>query len=117
MNRSSLRSLWSWMVKQFWWLWAANLLIALFVIFGFVLGWMHGTVTAPNIPAWIGILLGVLAFVGGSLYLRAKTFPTAAMLAVSVMPVPLLLWFAASILFGVFYMVVGLIAHLVGHGR
>lgn len=116
MNTSSLRSCWSWLVTKFWWLWAANALIAVFVVFIFILGWNHGTITAPNIPAWCGILLGVLAIVGGSLYFRSKGYVDAALLAVAIMPVSLVFRLVGSILFGLFYLLVSLVAHLFGHG-
>ena len=66
-----MRTFWAWVVTKFWWLWAANVLVAFLVVFVFILGWMHETITAPNIPAWCGILAVVPALVAGSLWLRS----------------------------------------------
>ena len=117
MSKYSLRSFWPWLLTKFWWLWAANALIALFVVFVFILGWHHETITAPNIPAWCAILVAVFAFVGGILYLHSKSYLNAATAAAALVPVPLALWLAGSILFGLLYLALSLIGQLLGHGR
>ena len=117
MSKYSLRSFWPWLLTKFWWLWAANALIALFVVFVFILGWHHETINAPNIPAWCAILVAVFAFVGGILYLHSKSYLNAATAAAALVPVPLALWLAGSILFGLLYLALSLIGQLLGHGR
>lgn len=112
----AMRTCWAWAVTKFWWLWSANLLAAALVVFAFILGWVHETITAPNIPAWCGILAAVLGIVGGSLWLRSARHPDFAVLLLLMIPLPLLLFAAGSFLLGILYLVVGIVAHLFGHG-
>lgn len=51
-----MKTFWAWTVGKFWWLWSANALAAVLVVFAFILGWKHESITAPNIPGWCGIL-------------------------------------------------------------
>jgi hypothetical protein len=112
-----MRTYWAWVVTKFWWLWAANVLLAFLVFCGFVMGWKHGTITAPNIPAWCGILAVVPALVAGSMWLRSARRSDLSVLPLLLIPLPSVIWIAGSLLFGILYMLIGLIAHLLGHGR
>ena len=112
-----MRTFWAWTVKQYWWFWGANVLAALLVFFVFILGWKHETITAPNIPAWCVILAVVPALVIGSMRLRATRHSDLSVLPLLLIPLPSILWIGGSLLFGILYLVVGLIAHLLGHGR
>jgi hypothetical protein len=112
-----MRTYWAWVVAKFWWLWGVNIFIALLVFYGFTLGWKHGSITAPNVPAWCLILSAVPALVLGSLWLRSKRHPHLSVLPLLLIPLPSAVWIAGSLLFGIVYLVVGLIAHLLGHGR
>ena len=112
-----IRTCWAWAVTKFWWFWTANVIAAILVVCFFILGWINETITAPNIPAWCGILAGVLAIVGGSLWLRAKSHPELALLSLLVIPVPPLIYAIGSLLFGVLYLIVGLVSQLFAHGR
>jgi hypothetical protein len=112
-----MRTCLAWTLTKFWWLWSANALAAALVVFAFVLGWMHETITAPNIPAWCGILAAVLAIVGGSLWLRSRQRADLAVFSLLIIPLPSLLWAASGFLLGILYLVVSIFAHLFGHGR
>ncbi|MEP6810399.1 MAG: hypothetical protein ABI992_09165 [Chthoniobacterales bacterium] len=112
-----MRTLWAWLVAKFWWLWGANLLAAFLVVFVFILGWVHETITAPNIPAWCVILSVVPALLVGSLWLRSAGHADLATLIVLAIPLSAAVWVAGSLLFGVLYLVIALVAHLLGHGR
>lgn len=112
-----MRKVWRWIATKFWWLWSANLLAALLVVGAFILGWVHETVTAENIPAWCGILAAVLAIVGGSLWLRARRHLYLAVLSLLLIPLPLLLSAAGSFVLGILYLLISLVAQLFGHGR
>ncbi|MEP6822443.1 MAG: hypothetical protein ABI946_08845 [Chthoniobacterales bacterium] len=117
MKKNFLRSCWPWFVTKFWWFWAADSLLAAFVIRFFLSRWIHGALAAHNILPWCGILLVLIAIVGGSLYLRAKGFVNAAVLTVAIIPLPLLLSVLGSVLLGLFYLLALLVASLFGHGR
>ena len=69
------------MLTKYWWFWGVNVLAALLVFFVFILGWKHETITAPNIPAWCGILAVVPALLVGSLRLRAARHPDLSVLS------------------------------------
>ena len=112
-----MRTYWAWVVTKFWWLWGANVLLAFLIFFVFLLGWKHETITAPNIPAWCGILAVVPALVVGSLRLRSTRHSQLAVLPLLLIPLPSLLWVIGGLVFGILYLLIGLIAHLLGHGR
>jgi uncharacterized membrane protein YhaH (DUF805 family) len=112
-----MRTFWAWTVRQYWWFWGANVLAALLVFFVFILGWKHETITAPNIPAWCVILAIVPALVIGSMRLRATRHPDLSVLPLLLIPVPSLVSIAGSLLFGILYLVISLIGHMLGHGR
>jgi len=112
-----MRRIRAWVLTKYWWFWGANVFAALLVFFGFILGWKHGTITAPNLPAWCGILAVVPALVIGSMRLRATRHAELSVLPLLLIPVPSIVWIAGSLLFGILYLVIGLIAHLLGHGR
>ena len=108
---------WSWVETKFWWLWGANLFLALLVVGAFILGWVHETVTAPNIPAWCGILLFVIAIVAGSLRLRWAGRGKVAVWSLLILPSPIVIYAVGGFLFGIFYLVLSFVASLFGHGR
>ena len=112
-----MRRIRAWVLTKYWWFWGANVLAALLVFFVFILGWKHESITAPNIPAWCGILAVVPALLVGSLRLRATGHSQLSVLPLLLIPLPSIVWIAGSLLFGILYLVVGLIAHLLGHGR
>jgi len=112
-----MRTYWAWLRTKFWWLLAANGFVAFLVFCGFGLGWKHGSITAPNLPAWFLILAVVPALMGASLRLRTTRHSELAVLPLLFIPVPTLLWVAGSLLLGILYLLVSLIAHLFGHGR
>jgi hypothetical protein len=96
---------------------AANVVVALLVFCGFALGWHHGSITAPNIPAWCVILSVVPALIGGSMWLRSARHSDLSVLPLLLIPVPSVIWIGGSLLFGILYLLIGLVAHLLGHGR
>ena len=112
-----IRSCWAWVVTKFWWLFSLNVLAAFLVGCAFILGWVHETITAPNIPAWCGILAAVLALVFGSLWLRSSRRADLAAAVLLVIPLPLVLWAVCSFLLGILYLLFGTVGHLFGHGR
>ncbi len=111
-----MKTCWAWALTKFWWLWSANCLLALLVVFAFILGWQHETITAPNIPAWCVILAIMPAIVASSLWLRSAR-PNLALFSLVMIPLPIIIWMVGSFLFGILYLIVGLFGHLFGHGR
>ena len=112
-----MRRIWAWVLTKYWWFWGANVLAALLVFFVFILGWKHETITAPNLPAWCGILAVVPALLVGSLRLRAARHSDLSVLPLLLIPVPSVVWVAGSLLFGILYLLIFFIASLFGHGR
>ena len=112
-----MRRIWAWTVTKFWWLWGANVLLAFLVLYVFLQCWRRGTIAAPNLPAWCVILAVVPALVIGSMRLRTTRHSELSVLPLLLIPLPSILWIGGSLLFGILYLVVGLIAHLLGHGR
>lgn len=112
-----MRRIWTWVLGKYWWFWGVNVLAALLVFFVFILGWKHGSITAPNIPAWCGILAVVPALLVGSLRLRAAQHPQLSVLPLLLIPVPSVFWIAGSLILGILYLLLFLIASLFGHGR
>jgi uncharacterized membrane protein YhaH (DUF805 family) len=112
-----MRRIWTWVLTKYWWLWGANVLAALLVFYGFLLGWKHGSITGPNIPACCGILAVVPALLVGSLRLRAARHSQLSVLPLLLIPLPSVVWVGGSLLFGILYLLLFFIASLFGHGR
>jgi hypothetical protein len=114
---TGMRTFWAWIITKFWWLWSANVLAAFLVLFVFILGWKHESITAPNLPAWCIILSIVPALLLGTFWIRSARGPDIAIAILLLIPLTSILWVGGSILLGILSLIVALIAHLFGHGR
>jgi hypothetical protein len=58
-------------MTTFWALWGVGALVALVVLYFFFIGLADGTVSAPNLGLWFGILAVVAGVMLGSLWLKS----------------------------------------------
>jgi len=75
---------------KFWIPWAIDAIVAAVAVFFFLLGIVDGSVSSFNIVLWAGLLLGLAALLGGSLWLRGKGHPGIALALLWVLAVPAL---------------------------
>jgi len=73
-------------------LWVFDAIIAAIVVYFFTVGLVDGSVSAFNIELWLGILAGLAAVLGGSLWLSGTGRPGAANALLLVLAVPGLLY-------------------------
>ncbi len=57
-------------MNYYWILWSFDAIIALVVVYFFVLGIADGTVSSFNMTLWLGILFALVVILGGSLLLK-----------------------------------------------
>jgi hypothetical protein len=76
---------------KFWFLWGFDALIALVVLYFFILGLVDGSVSSFNMGLWSVILLALAGIMGGSLLLRYAGHPVIAAVLLAMMAVPGLL--------------------------
>jgi hypothetical protein len=79
-------------VKSFWLLWGFDVLIALVVLYFFVIGLADGSISSFNIGLWLLILLAVGGVVLGSLWLHSAGHSGAAKGVLLILAVPGLLF-------------------------
>jgi hypothetical protein len=78
--------------KMFWIVWGWDAVIALVFLYFFGAGIADGSVSSFNISLWAGILLGLGAVLGGSLWIRAKGHPIVAAVLLWALAVPGILY-------------------------
>jgi hypothetical protein len=78
-------------VKSFWLLWGFDVLIALVVLYFFVIGLADGSISSFNMGLWLLILLAVGGVVLGSLWLHSAGHSSAAKGVLLILAVPGLL--------------------------
>jgi len=76
-----------------------DLLVALVVLYFFVIGLADGSVSSFNISLWLGLLAAVAATVGGGWLLYANGRRGAAVAALSILAVP-------GVLYGLFVLLI-----------
>jgi hypothetical protein len=76
-----------------------DLLVALVVVYFFVIGLADGSVSSFNMSLWLGLLAAVAAAVGGGWLLNANGRRGAAIAALSILAVP-------GILYGLFVLLI-----------
>lgn len=76
---------------KFWLLWGFDGLIALLVLYFFIVGLVDGSVSSFNIGLWALILVALAAILGGGFFLRSAGHPVAAAVLLAVLAVPGLL--------------------------
>jgi hypothetical protein len=76
-----------------------DLLVALVVLYFFVIGLADGSVSSFNISLWLGLLAAVAAAVGGGWLLYANGRRGAAVAALSILAVP-------GVLYGLFVLLI-----------
>lgn len=79
-------------MKSFWLLWGFDVLIALVVLYFFVIGLADGSISAFNIGLWLLILLAVGSVVLGSLWLHSAGHSGVAKGVMLILAVPGLLF-------------------------
>jgi len=77
---------------KFWFPWAINVVIAIIVLYFFLVGLADGSVSSFNIGLWLLILLGLGSILGGSLWLKTAGHPTLAMVPLLILTIPGLLY-------------------------
>jgi hypothetical protein len=87
---------------RFWIPWAIDVVIAIIVLYFFLVGLADGSVSSFNIGLWLLILLGLGSVMGGSLWLKSAGHLGFAMVLLLILAVP-------GVLYGLF-MVVCMIA-------
>jgi hypothetical protein len=76
---------------KFWILWGFDALVALVVLYFFIVGLVDGSVSSFNGGLWAMVLLALAAFLGGGLLLRSAGHPVIAAVLLAIMAVPSLL--------------------------
>jgi len=77
---------------KFWFPWAIDVVIAIIVLYFFLVGLADGSVSSFNIGLWLLILLGLGSILGGSLWLKTAGHPTLAMVLLLILAIPGLLY-------------------------
>lgn len=73
---------------KFWILWGFDGLIALVVLYFFIVGLMDGSVSSFNMGLWAAVLAALAAIMGGSLLLRSAGHPVIAAILLAIMALP-----------------------------
>jgi hypothetical protein len=77
---------------KFWFPWAIDVVIAIIVLYFFLVGLADGSVSSFNIGLWLLLLLGLGSILGGSLWLKTAGHPTLAMVLLLILTIPGLLY-------------------------
>jgi vacuolar-type H+-ATPase subunit I/STV1 len=77
---------------KFWFPCAVDVVIAIIVLYFFLVGLADGSVSSFNIGLWLLILLGLGSILGGSLWLKTAGHPTLAMVLLLILAIPGLLY-------------------------
>ena len=77
---------------KFWMPWAIDVVIAIIVLYFFLVGLADGSVSSFNIGLWLFILLGLGSILGGSLWLKTAGHQTLAMVLLLILAIPGLLY-------------------------
>ena len=77
---------------KFWFPCAVDVVIAIIVLYFFLVGLADGSVSSFNIGLWLLILLGLGSILGGSLWLKTAGHPTLAMVPLLILTIPGLLY-------------------------
>lgn len=77
----------------FWTLWGIDAVVALVALYFFFVGLGDGSVSSFNGGLWFGILVGLVAVLGGSLMLKSSGHLMAAKALLSVLAIPAILFF------------------------
>jgi hypothetical protein len=77
---------------KFWFPWAIDVVIAIIVLYFFLVGLADGSVSSFNIGLWLFILLGLGSILGGSLWLKTAGHPILAMVLLLILAIPGLLY-------------------------
>jgi hypothetical protein len=84
---------------KFWILWGIDAVVAVIVLYFFVVGLADGSVSSFNFGLWALILLGLATIMGGSVWLKAAGRPGIATLLLLVLALP-------GLLFGLFVLAI-----------
>jgi hypothetical protein len=77
---------------RFWFPWAIDVVIAIIVLYFFLVGLADGSVSSFNIGLWLLILLGLGSVLGGSLWLKRAGHPALATILLFILTIPGLLY-------------------------
>jgi vacuolar-type H+-ATPase subunit I/STV1 len=77
---------------KFWFPCAVDVVIAIIVLYFFLVGLADGSVSSFNIGLWLLILLGLGSILGGSLWLKTAGHPALAMVLLLILAIPGLLY-------------------------
>ncbi len=72
----------------FWILWGFDCIIALVILYFFIIGLADGSITSANLGLWFMILFLVAGIMGGSLVLKTNGHLTTATIVLSLLALP-----------------------------